>query len=280
MLMPSLSTLVDNFNDNVIGPNWGNSYGGASEVGGRARVPCVAASWAGYQTSKTWTLAGASVFLQVPTVPAVSTATQVNIVFSVITTTDGTNLAFNINPVASTLRLESNVGYFDAAATVLTYSPTDHLWLRIREDGTNVYWDTSANGTAWTTRRTLATPAWVTSAIDAVALDLFCYRDAGVTDYGEYDNVNTLSDGAVHTGTGTGSAQSTGTATGTRTATGACVGSAQTSAAGTGNATYYGTASGSAQSDALAVSAGADLSDVLLKVGQPASRWAVSEPWI
>ena len=39
--MPSLSTLVDNFNDGVIAPDWGrNSYGGVSEVGGQARVPC------------------------------------------------------------------------------------------------------------------------------------------------------------------------------------------------------------------------------------------------
>jgi hypothetical protein len=32
--MPSLSTLVDNVNDGVIAPDWGNAYGGVTESGG------------------------------------------------------------------------------------------------------------------------------------------------------------------------------------------------------------------------------------------------------
>ncbi|MBR8638612.1 hypothetical protein KEF29_03185 [Streptomyces tuirus] len=56
--MPSLSSLVDNFNDDVIGPNWGDSYGGANETGGQARVPCAAGTYAGYQTGRAWTFAG------------------------------------------------------------------------------------------------------------------------------------------------------------------------------------------------------------------------------
>lgn len=197
--MPTLATLIDNFNDDIIGADWGNSYGGASETGGRARVPCVAGVYAGYQTAKTWRLAGSSVYLKAPTVPAASTAAEAQAVFSVINVTDGTNISFNINTVAGTMRLESNVAYWDAGATVLTYSATDHLWMRLREDGTNLYWDTSPDGSTWTNRRTLTTPAWITDAatIDTCALDLWSYRDAGTTDYAEYDNVNTLSDGAV-----------------------------------------------------------------------------------
>ncbi|MFJ2961184.1 hypothetical protein ACIPIC_02605 [Streptomyces collinus] len=196
--MPSLSTLQDNFNDNVIGPNWGDSYGGAFEAGGQARVPCAADTYAGYQTGRAWTFAGASIYLKLATRPAASTGTNVTCNFLIICATPGTSVGFEYNAVTGVLRLASNVDYWDAAAVELTYSPTDHLWLRLREDGTNVYWDTSPNGSTWTNRRTLATPAWIPASVDDTAVDLWAYRDAGTTDYAAYDNVNTMSDGAVH----------------------------------------------------------------------------------
>lgn len=278
--MALLETLIDNFNDDVIGPEWGNSYGGVSEVGGRARVPCVAASWAGYQTAKVWTLAGSSVFLQVPTVPAVSTATEASIVFSIIIATDGTSLAFNIDSAAGTLRCESNTDYFDGAATVLTYSSVDHLWLRLSEDGTNVYWDTSPNGSTWTNRRTLATPAWVTSAVDGCALDLFCYRDAGTTDYGEFDNVNTLSDAAVHNAAATLTADGDLTAGSSRSTHGAAALTATSTVTASPTLTAHASATLTAEAQLAAGSQGPDSSDVHVGVAQPRGRWKVGGPWI
>lgn len=260
--MPSLTALTDNFNDNTIGPEWGDSYGGVTETGGRARVPLVAGAYAGYQTGRAWTLAGATIYLKTPTLPAVSTGTDVGMHFMVTSATAGTALGFKINRVTGMLRMQANVDYYDPAAVEIAYSATDHLWLRLREDGTNVYWDTSPNGTTWTNRRTLATPAWVTSAVDTCALDLFCYRDAGATDYAEYDNVNTLSDGAVFTGTAAGSAESTATATGSRTATGGGTADAQTQATATGVAIYSGAAAGSAQSEATVTSASNEIPGV------------------
>ncbi|MEV4784002.1 hypothetical protein AB0K53_00860 [Streptomyces tuirus] len=211
--MPSLSTLVDTFNDNVIGPNWGDSYGGANEAGGQARVPCAAGTYAGYQTGRAWTFAGASIYLKLATRPAASTGTNVTANFLIICATPGTSVGFEYNAVTGVLRLASNVDYWDDDAVELTYSPTDHLWLRLREDGTNVYWDTSPNGTTWTNRRTLATPAWIPASVDDTAVDLWAYRDAGVTDYAAYDNVNTLADGAVHDATAALSGQTTLAAT-------------------------------------------------------------------
>jgi len=205
--VPSLSSLQDNFNDNAIGPNWGDSYGGVSETVGRARVPLVAGAYAGYQTGRAWTFAGATVYLKLVTLPAASTGTDVSCNFLVTSSVDGTSLGFKYNAVTGMLRMQSNVDYYDPTALEITYDPVQHLWLRLREDGTNVYWDTSPDGTTWTTRRTLATPAWIPAAIDTCALDLYAYRDAGVTDYAEYDNVNTLSDGAVWTASSTLSAQ-------------------------------------------------------------------------
>jgi hypothetical protein len=278
--MPLIGALTDNFNDLTIGPEWGNAYGGVTEVGGRARVPCTT-GYAGYQTGYAYTLTGSSVYLQIPVAPALSTATTEAICcMMILSGTGGTRLGFVINAVGGLLRCKSEVSYYDPASVDIAYSNVTHRWLRIREAGGNVLWDTSPDGTTWTNRRTLATPAWVSGAVDTLALDLFAHRDAGVADYAEYDNVNTLSNGAVYT------ASANLTADGALTATAAysaVVSSALTADAGlaaSAQLTATAAASLAAESDLSAVTAGTDLSDVDLRVGGPKSRWVVSEPWI
>lgn len=194
--MPSLTTLVDNFNDGVIGPDWGNSYGGVTESGGVAHVPCTT-GFAGLQTAYSWTFAGASLFVKVPAVPAASTATEAYCGVLVNGDPSGTRIGFTIKAVGNLLRMQSDSGYFDAAAVEITYDPVAHAFLRLREDGTNVYWDTSPDGATWTNRRTLASPAWIATAIDTCALDLSAHRDAGTSDEAQYDLFNTLSNGAI-----------------------------------------------------------------------------------
>lgn len=219
--MPSLSTLVDNFNDGVIGANWGNAYGGVSESAGKAHVPCTMA-FAGYQTAYSWTLAGASFYVAVTTVPAASTATEAYA--SVFVNAPGIGdvggpqygyrIGFVINTVTGQLRCKNDTGYFDGGSVDLTYNATTHKFLRLRETGGNVLWDTSPDGTTWTNRRTLATPAWVTASVDTCALDLSAHRDAGIGDEAQYDLFNTLSDGAVFTGSAALSGESGLTAAG------------------------------------------------------------------
>ncbi|WP_217235451.1 hypothetical protein [Streptomyces sp. AC555_RSS877] len=205
--MPSLSTLVDNFNAGTLGPEWGNSYGGTAVVGGRARVPCTT-GYAGCQTGYAWTLAGASFFVQVSTVPAASTATaEAYCAVMVQGTVEGTRVGFSINAVSGMIRFVSEVGYWDDDAVQLTYDPVAHLFVRLGEDGTNLLWDTSPDGTTWTNRRTLATPAWIDTDIDVCALDMSAHRDAGTADYAEFDLFNTLSNGAVWTASSALSAQ-------------------------------------------------------------------------
>jgi hypothetical protein len=257
--MPSLSTLVDNFNGASIGPDWGNSYGGASQSGGLAHVPCTT-GYAGFQTSYTWTLAGAAFFVKVVSVPAASTATEayasvfVNAPGIGVTggPEEGYRIGFVINTVTGLLRCKNDTGYFDAGSVDITYDPVAHLFLRLREDGTNVYWDTSPDGSTWTNRRTLATPAWVSADIDQCAIDLSAHRDAGTSDEVTYDLANTLSDGAVYTGSGSGTAETAASASGTRIAVASGSGAAQGAALAGGIGVHIGSGSGSAQSNATA----------------------------
>ncbi|MEU4154764.1 hypothetical protein [Streptomyces antimycoticus] len=200
--MPALSGLVDNFNDGVIGSNWGNSYGGVTETGGRARVPCTTTR-AGYQTGYSWTLGGSSLYAKVVTVPAPSTATTATAsvwVDAPDVATSGNRVGFTIKAVAGTLRMHSDLGGTDPSAVEIAYSPTTHAFLRLREDGVNVYWDTSPDGATWTNRRTLASPVWIAASTEQCAVELTAYRDAGTADFAEFDLVNTLANGAVWTG--------------------------------------------------------------------------------
>ncbi|MGX1129905.1 hypothetical protein RKD49_002095 [Streptomyces glaucescens] len=244
--MPSLSTLQDNFNDATVGPDWGNSYGGVYESGGLAHVPCTT-GFAGYQTAYSWTLAGASLFVKITSIPSATGATEAYCGVLVNSGVDGTRIGFTIKAVGNALRMQSDSGYFDPDAVEITYDPVAHAFLRLREDGTNVYWDTSPNGTTWTNRRTLASPAWIATAIDTCALDLSSHRDAGTPDEATYDLFNTLANGAVHEG--------------------AVSLSAETSLAGTATVSLHAAASLTVDSDlaaapVLSVRAAADLAVV------------------
>lgn len=181
-----IAMLSDDFDDNRVDTaKWPDNYGNPVEVGGRARVPAVAGVYAGYKSAASWSVAGSQVTVRVPTIPAAGGGSDVWAAVWANSTTDGTRIGFQISPVTGTLRCESAVGYFDAGATVLTYAPYSHSWLRLREASGTLYWETSPDGYSWTVRRTLATPAWVTS--QAVTLSLEAYRDAGASDFAEYD---------------------------------------------------------------------------------------------
>lgn len=277
--MPLLGALADNFNDGLIGPEWGNAYGGVTETGGRARVPCTT-GYAGYQTGYAYTLTNSSVYLQLPVIPALSTATaEALCCMMILSGTGGTRLGFVINAVGNLLRCKSEVTYYDPASVDITYNATTHKWLRIRETGGNVLWDTSPDGTTWTTRRTLATPAWVTAAVDTLAFDLFTHRDAGVVDYAEYDQVNTLGTGAVYTASATLTADSTQTATVTYAAVVSSTLTADAGLTGSTKLTAAAAATLTAEADLTATTVGLDLDDVDLHIGEPRSGWTVSPPW-
>ncbi|MGW6743791.1 LamG-like jellyroll fold domain-containing protein [Streptomyces sp. NPDC055025] len=181
-----LAQLADDFDDDRVDPAlWVNSYGGVTEVGGRARIPVVPAGFAAYQSARQWTLAGSQFSIKFATPPGISGSSAASVSVMVNSTTAGTRAGFTYSPVAGTLRLVSETSYFDAGATTLTYSPIAHAWLRIREAAGTLYWDTSGDGHNWTTRRTLATPAWVSS--QSVIVELVATRTGGTADYAEFD---------------------------------------------------------------------------------------------
>ncbi len=185
--MPGFNALQDDFNDGTLNTTiWSDSYGPVDEVGGRARVPCTT-GYSGLKSGFEYTLTGNGISLRLiaPTPNGAATAAASVLVLSA---TGGTDAGFIIDPAQSAVGLYVREGYADPAAVFLTYSATDHAWLRFRETGGTLYWDTSTDGLNWTNRRTATTPAW--AAETGLAFLVEGHRDAGTADFVEVDNVN------------------------------------------------------------------------------------------
>ncbi|WP_314411358.1 LamG-like jellyroll fold domain-containing protein [Streptomyces kroppenstedtii] len=181
-----MAMLGDDFDDDRIGPYWsGNSYGGAVETGGRARIPVTAAGTAAYQSAREWTLVGSKLTARLVTVPGVNGSSAAVASMWVNSTTGGTRLGWRYNALTNTIGAETQTSYFDGTAVAATYNPRDYAWLRVRESAGTVYWESSGDGFDWTVRRTLAAPAWVASQTHAVELPTT--RTGGTPDYVEWD---------------------------------------------------------------------------------------------
>ncbi|MDQ0842403.1 hypothetical protein [Streptomyces sp. V1I6] len=186
--MPSFGMLRDDFDDGSRDVAlWSGSYGDVVEEAGLARVPCSTA-FSAYQSASVYSLAGSQVSCRVVAPAAGGATVEALAEVLVITGTSGTDGGFSLNAVTGQLSLVSRAGYFDGAAVTLTYSPTDHAWLRLREAAGVLYWETSPDGMAWTTRRSSVSPAWVSDV--NLSVIMAGHRNNGADDYAEFDSFN------------------------------------------------------------------------------------------
>ncbi len=215
--MPSFNELQDDFEDGSLDTTlWSGSYGDPSETGGRARIPCTT-GYAGLKSASIYTLTGSALVIGLyPPTPGGATTAAASVL--VLSSTGGTDAGFIVDPAPNAVGLYLREGYADGAAVFLTYSATDHAWLRFREDAGSLYWDTSPDGADWTNQRTATTPAWASDTDLAFLVE--GHRDAGADDFVEVESVNAGGAQTVE-GAASLSADSTLTAAATRTATGA-----------------------------------------------------------
>ncbi|MFF1650128.1 hypothetical protein [Streptomyces sp. NPDC058240] len=183
-----MSQLCDDFDDGIVDPAlWPGSYGGVSESDGRARIPCVPDVPAGYLSARQWRLGGSRLIVKPGRLPAANGSTAATLSVMANGTAAGTRVGFTYSPVAGTLSCVSEVGGTDPTPTVLPYSGIDHLWWRLRILSGALRWETSGDGYTWTMRRSVPTPAWVTS--QTATVELLATRTGGTADTAEIDLV-------------------------------------------------------------------------------------------
>ncbi|MFE1926538.1 LamG-like jellyroll fold domain-containing protein [Streptomyces asoensis] len=184
-----MAMLGDDFDDGRIDTTkWPTNVGGAFETSaGYLRIPMAPGIDTNFTSARTWKLQGSQLTAKLCTVPAVNGSSNVAASMWVTSTTSGTRIGWRYDALTGVLAAMSQVGFADATPTNLTYSAIDHAWLRVRESGGTVYWETSGDGYDWTVRRSLATPAWIGSQTHAV--DFPTTRTGGTAGFIEWDLV-------------------------------------------------------------------------------------------
>lgn len=198
--MPLTETLLDTFDDNAVDTTkWPSNYntgagGVPTETGGRARVVC-GTGFSAYASDTAYTLQDSHAWVRLFPPAAGGAASEAWGQLLIASSTSGTDVIFEVNAVTGLLTMAVRVGFFDAGAVSISYDATNHAWLRIRESGGSLLWDTSADGLTWTNRRTAVSPAWVADA--DLEMQLIAHRDSGTPDVAEFDSFNATPSSAV-----------------------------------------------------------------------------------
>lgn len=182
-----LAMLGDAFDDGRVNSTlWVTNTGGAGVETSEARLRITLAPGVdtNFTSSRQWKLQGSKLTAKLAAVPALNGSSNCAASMWALAVTSGTRIGWRYDASTGVLAAMSQVGSTDATPTNLTYSAIDHAWVRVRESSGTVYWETSGDGYAWTTRRTLATPAWVTT--DTVAADFPTTRTGGTSGYIEW----------------------------------------------------------------------------------------------
>ncbi|WP_371670030.1 LamG domain-containing protein [Streptomyces sp. NBC_00289] len=184
-----LAMLGDDFDDGTVNSTlWPTNVGGATETSeGRLRIPMTPGVDTNFTSARQWTLVGSTLTAKLCAVPAVNGSSNAAASMWVTSTTAGTRIGWRYDALTGVISAQSQVGFADGAPLNLTYDPFDHAWLRVWQVGGLVYWMTSSDGYSWTARRSIATPAWVTSQTHAA--DFPTTRTGGTAGYVEWDLV-------------------------------------------------------------------------------------------
>jgi hypothetical protein len=154
-----IATLRDNFTDNAISPAWDASALGSStvaETGGQARFTLPSSAGVGphtarYTSRSTYDLTGGSFFVNIDTM--VATGVAATAFFQLYL--NGSN-ALQWIQLSNTLYARSLVAGVSTDVYSVTWSAATYKYLRVREAGGNILWDSSTNGTSWTNRAVVA----------------------------------------------------------------------------------------------------------------------------
>lgn len=165
--------LTDNFNDNSLSNNWFVQRGTANESTQQLHLVIQAnAVYTNVQSAGPWKFQGSHAhaeWVSHPTDPADGTGLSVvketnqNCKFTL--SIEGTQLlAKYVNPSAS-----------EVTVAALTYNATNHRWLRLRESGGTIFWETAPNGTTWSTVGSVAITAtgWIATDFQSMNLTMW-----------------------------------------------------------------------------------------------------------
>jgi hypothetical protein len=194
-MIPSISTLVDNFNagfsEGVIWTALGDDPAKVTAVNGTIRVDHPATQeYNDLDSVNTYDLTSNGAYVQVVDFGNQSIVTHsVYLQFSLDSNNSIWIQAMN-NQLAAKKLVAGVQNYIGSAITLDT---TAHRWLRIHESGGTLYFDTAPDGATWTNRWSLTNPFAITSM--SVKLRSGSNPESSGS-YGIFDNFNTGQSGS------------------------------------------------------------------------------------
>jgi hypothetical protein len=159
--MALIGSISDDFNDGVIGAQWTVNGVSPTESGGTLNIP-VQSSYQGIQTATTYDLANSQYLAQITSIHAAAAGgSRENMLYMRTGGSEANRAGFLIPGSTGTaicMLTVASVGNDQG----FTFSMATTNWLRMRHNGTTLFWETAPDGLTWTVRRSLATPFTLT----------------------------------------------------------------------------------------------------------------------
>lgn len=197
VLLAKISTLTDDFSTQDTAKWYFNGTSSAS--GGYGHAPALSGGYTNIISSfANYDATASTLTVDVNAVPTGGVDPQGDICLT--SATAGTDVRFSIKN--GTLRFQSNVGYSDAGSGPydVTYSSTTHRYMQFVEAAGTLLYQTSSDGSTWTTRRSITTPAWWNN----VQVNIQAFNISGTSSDMLIDDVNVVGSAAAISSADTG----------------------------------------------------------------------------
>lgn len=127
-------------------------------AGGHLEIPVVVNDYTYINTVDTWDLTGGAILFEMLQNANRGSSEYGSITFQAAVIVDGSNrIEFLIGGgEGAEIKLREVVNNTPSDSTII-YNSALHRWFRIREDGGDVYWETSKDGAVWSIRRSKST---------------------------------------------------------------------------------------------------------------------------
>ncbi len=156
-----IATLRDDFFDNAIATAWDTFVSGSAtvaETGGQFVVTLPSSTagthYAGYSSHSAYNLTGDEFYINIATM--VSTAVAATAYYELRLAKVAQTNVLRWTQTSNTLKAQTVVAGVTTDQYSVTWSGTTYKYLRISESGGNILFQSSTNGTSWTTRATVA----------------------------------------------------------------------------------------------------------------------------
>lgn len=190
--MALIETLIDNFDDNSLDTGLWDNWGGAKvkEQNGRIETTGGTANgdYFGMDSVNTYNFTNSAVFIEMID-PGLSHANRVTTPIEIHRNANNAYYwEFNNGSMQA---WKVHTGTYDTIGSALTYNNTTHRWFRLRNAGSTVYYDYSADGVNWVNHTSVSTSG--TGAITAMGITTCMLGNEGAVPTNSvayFDNLN------------------------------------------------------------------------------------------